>query len=287
MAYEFRWKDTRNWGSASIDPTTAFRAGFNFKSTTVIELDCHAVGPRGQARPSAAEAAGGRPAEYKAEFMASGTTPTPAATPSGLTFAGEKMTAVGGFVFDPSGNGRPDITVRIFSAPSSGNRCNPSYAYGSSNYVASVQTGSDGFYFIWQKDVDNTGVSTGTNTLPSGFKYYVALCDFTVGGTAMPFAQLYWPARSMNNSLGNKEFDEEDFFVSGPTRLEYQSQSITGKINKTLGTVKVALLDGFGNVMTVDTARPSVTPDRGSGPGTSARKPTTTKSLAASRRGPT
>ena len=33
---------------------------------------------------------------------------------------------------------------------------------------------------------------------------------------------LYWPARSMNNSLGNKEFDEEDFFVSGPTRLEFQ-----------------------------------------------------------------
>ena len=57
----------------------------------------------------------------------------------------------------------------------------------------------------------------------------------------MPFAQLYWPARSMDNSLGNKEFDEEDFFVSGPTRLEFQSQSISGKINKTLGTTKVAL----------------------------------------------
>ncbi len=69
----------------------------------------------------------------------------------------------------------------------------------------------------------------------------------------MPFAQLYWPARSMANTLGNKEFDEEDFFVSGPTSLTYTSQAISGKVNKTLGTVKVALLDGFGNVMTMDT----------------------------------
>ena len=69
----------------------------------------------------------------------------------------------------------------------------------------------------------------------------------------MPFAELYWPARSMASTLGNKEFDEEDFFVSGPTRLTYTAQPITGKVNKTLGTVKVALLDGFGNVMTMDT----------------------------------
>ena len=70
----------------------------------------------------------------------------------------------------------------------------------------------------------------------------------------MPFDQLYWPARSMNHTLGNKEFDEEDFFVSGPTRLAFQSQSITGRKNRTLGTTKVALLDAFGNVMTVDSA---------------------------------
>ena len=69
----------------------------------------------------------------------------------------------------------------------------------------------------------------------------------------MPFAQLYWPARSMSNTLGNKEFDEEDFYVSGPTNLTYTAQPITGKVNKTLGIVRVALLDGFGNVMTMDT----------------------------------
>ena len=125
-------------------------------------------------------------------------------------------------------------------------------AYGSGNFVASYTTGPDGFYYIWQKLVDNTGLSTGTNTLASGFKYYVALCDFTGDNHAMPFAQLYWPARSMQSTLSNKEFDEEDFFVSGPTRLAFQSQSISGRVNRTLGTTQVALLDGFGNVMTMD-----------------------------------
>ena len=39
----------------------------------------------------------------------------------------------------------------------------------------------------------------------------------------------------MSNTLGNKEFDEEDFYVSGPTNLTYTAQPITGKVNKTLG----------------------------------------------------
>jgi hypothetical protein len=183
----------------------------------------------------------------------------------GLTFAGEKMTAVGGFVFDPTGNGRPNITVRLFkTVPSASNRCNPTYDDSmaqaqAANLAGWYTTGADGFYFIWQKDINNN-VPVGTaNTLPSGYKYYVALCDFTGGGTAMPFAQLYWPARSMSSTLGNKEFDEEDFFVSGPTRLEYKSEPISGRKNQTLGTVKVALLDGFGNVMTVDTGGSSIT----------------------------
>ena len=83
----------------------------------------------------------------------------------------------------------------------------------------------------------------------------------------MPFAQLYWPARSLNNTLGNKEFDEEDFFVSGPTSLAYQSQPTSARNGRTTGTVKVALLDGFGNVMTVDTGGSSITLGIASGAG--------------------
>jgi hypothetical protein len=165
------------------------------------------------------------------------------------------MTAVGGFIFDPSGAGRANITVKVYSAPPSGDRCG-NYAFGSNNYVASYTTGSDGFYFIWIKNADNTSPpGTPTNTLASGFKYYIALCDQTGApgtGVAMPFAQLYWPARSMQSTLGNKEFDEEDFFVSGPTRLDYQAQPTSGRVGRVLGTVKVALLDGFGGVMTMD-----------------------------------
>ena len=85
------------------------------------------------------------------------------------------MTAVGGFIFDPSGNGRGDVTVRVYSAPPSGDRCG-TYAYNANNYVASYTTGSDGFYFIWQKG-DNNNPASVTNNLASGLKYYIALCD--------------------------------------------------------------------------------------------------------------
>ena len=98
------------------------------------------------------------------------------------------------------------------------------------------------------------GVSTPANASAgaSGYKYYLALCDLTVDNHAMPFVQVYWPGRSMNHTLGNKEFNEEDFFVSEPTRLAFQSQSITGRKNVNLGAVKLALLDAFGNTLTVD-----------------------------------
>ena len=166
------------------------------------------------------------------------------------------MTAVGGFVFNPSGNGIAGVTVRLFSAPPSGDRCATGLAYGASNFVADYVTGADGFYFFWQKNRDNSIAPVSTaNDLASGFKYYVALCDFTGApgsGSAMPFAKMYWPARSMSSTLGNKEFDEQDFFVSGPTRLTYTAQPISAKLSKNLGTVTVALLDGFGNIMTLD-----------------------------------
>ena len=90
--------------------------------------------------------------------------------------------------------------------------------------------------------------------LDYGVRYYVALCDPDTGDTiGMPFSQKYWPARRMENTLGNKEFDEEDFFVSGPTSLKFATQPVSGRVNRTLGTVKVSLIDGFGQVMTIDT----------------------------------
>ena len=255
VAYEFRWKNTASWGSSSVDPSQFFRAGFNFRSSTVIELDPAPASVVDRLEHDLLKLPAAIRDDYRQRFLAIWSTTYTGNNALGLTFAGERMTAVGGFVFDPSGNGRSDVTVRLFSAPPSVDRCG-SYGFGVNNLVASYTTGSDGFYFIWQKNIDNTGLSSGTNTLANGFKYYIALCDLTAApgsGTAMPFAQLYWPARSMVSTLGNKEFDEEDFYVSGPTRLTYQAQPTSGRVSRTLTTVKVALLDGFGNVMTIDT----------------------------------
>ena len=85
----------------------------------------------------------------------------------------------------------------------------------------------------------------------SGFKYYIALCEGSGAGEALPFDMLYWPACSSQNTLGNKEFDVEDFYVSGPTKLKFETQPLSTKKNTNF-TVKVQLLDGFGNVMTID-----------------------------------
>ena len=230
--YEFRWKNTANWGNATTDPALLFRAGFNFKSTTAITLDSPGTDLVNRFAHDLSKLPAPVRPDYQARFDAFWNKTYTGSNALGLLLAGEKMTAVGGFVFDTAGNGKPDVTVRLFSAPPSANRCG-TYGYGTNNLVASYTTGSDGFYFIWQKNVDNTGLVTGTNDLASGFKYYIALCDQTVGHTAMPFDQIYWPARSLSNNLGNKEFDDEDFFVSGPTRLTFTTQPTTGKINKT------------------------------------------------------
>jgi hypothetical protein len=254
VSYEFRWKNTPGWGSASSDAALSFRAGFNFPSTTVVKLDAfnddlldhshHHWGRLGTAQRD--KLLGDFAALWGATYRGS--------QALGLAFAGERLTAVGGFAFDAGAQGIDGVTVRAFSVKPAGNACDPSLVAGTGTFMADYTTGPDGFYFLWQKG-HNDGSGTGVNTLPSGYRYYLALCDLTAApgaGTVLPFDQLYWPARSMASTLGNREFVEEDFFVSGPTRLAFQAQPTSGRVNRTLGTVKVALLDAFGNVMTVD-----------------------------------
>ena len=117
------------------------------------------------------------------------------------------MTAVGGFVFDPSGNGRPDITVRVYkTVPTDANRCNPTYDDSAANAYGReprgwYTTGSDGFYFIWQKDDEHRRRFAGKQHAAERVQVLrraVRPHGCTPGGgTAMPFDQLYWPARSM------------------------------------------------------------------------------------------
>jgi hypothetical protein len=243
--YEFRWKDTPGWGGPNSDATVAFRAGFNFISTTQVKLDSFNTDLLAHSRDHWSHLPQALKDKLISDFAALWNTTYTGSHALGLAFAGEKVTALGGFLFDASGAGRPDITVRAFSStPAAGTACTTT-----TNLAGWSMTGPDGFWFISQIG-DNSVM--GPNSLPSGFKYYLALCDFTVGQTAMPFAQMYWPGRAMNHTLGSKEFNEEDFFVSGPTRLAFQSQSIVGRKGINLGTVKVALLDAFGNIVTVD-----------------------------------
>ena len=70
--------------------------------------------------------------------------------------------------------------------------------------------------------------------------------------TALPFSQLYWPTRQLSSSLGSKQFAYEEFNVSGPTRLKITSQPLSTRKGSSF-TVKVAVLDAYGEVLTLDT----------------------------------
>jgi hypothetical protein len=276
VAYEFRWKNTSNWGSSSVDPTSLFRAGFNFRSTTVIELD----GPPADLQARFTQQLNRLPAavrpDYQAQFASLWNKTYTGVHALGLTFAGREDDRRRRLRLRPDGRrstGRDrapvqDGAVEPGHALQSRLRRHPGRRPGRQP-GGLVHHGLRRLLLHLAEDVDNTGLASGMNTLASGYRYYVALCDFTSGGTAMPFDQLYWPARSMSSTLGNKEFDEEDFFVSGPTSLTYTTQPTTGKTNKILSTIKVALLDGFGDVMTMDSGGggSTITMGLASGPG--------------------
>ena len=272
VAYEFRWKDTTGWGSQVVDPTLAFRAGFNFKSTTVIELLAMPADLETRLDQSLLKLPAALRPAYKAAFMALWNNTYKGSHALGLVFAGERMTAIGGFAFNPSAMGIAGIDVRLWKTAQAN--------YCAGTPFAQTTTGLDGFYFIWKNGADQS--NPALTNLDFGPKYYVALCDPNTGDNlGMPFAQKYWPARQMDHNLGNKEFVEEDFFVSGPTSLAFTSQPVGGRVNRTLGTVKVAVIDGFGQVLTLDTgAGASTITLSETGPGTLTSASSLTKSLS-------
>ena len=90
----------------------------------------------------------------------------------------------------------------------------------------------------------NTLVHAGNN-LASGIKYYAAVCNLSI-------APQYWPARYIDHKLANKEFDEEDFYVSGPTHIAFGGQPSNARVGRSIGTVTVMALDSFNSVSTAD-----------------------------------
>ncbi len=233
LSLEFALKNVDNWPATA---QTAFRAGFAFKSTTTVQLDSDF--------PIAAL----RDAKYVGNDAA------------GLTFAGQKVTAVGGFLFDTNGAGIGGATVKLFdTAPTPGTACT---ATPRSSYV----TDPDGFYFIFKNGL-NTMASSGANDLPSGLKYYLAVCDASAGNPPTAVPNAYLPARYIDHKLGNKEFDEEDFYISNPTHIAFSTEPVPGnRANRTMYTVQVAVLDAWNNV--VDDDSTVITLSHSNGPGT-------------------
>ncbi len=232
--FEFALKGTDGWAA---NAATAFRAGFPFKSQTQVKLD----------------------ADFPIASLADKT--YVGNDVAGLSGAGEQITAIGGFVFDQNGMGIGanniadnllNATIRVYNtAPSAANRCT------ATGLVAETTTDADGFYFLWKTGGDQSLVSAPN--LPSGVRYYVMVCDVT--GVPSP----YWPARSIGHTLANKEFEEENFYVSNPTHLGFSVQPITNRLGRTMYPVQVALLDQWNNLVADSTLQVTLSIDTGQG----------------------
>ena len=110
-------------------------------------------------------------------------------------------------------------------------------------------TQSDGFYFIWNHGRQRrpARIDPVTNTLPVGHPV------LRQGLRRARHPEVNWPARSIDHKLGNKEFDEEDFFVSPSTQLAFSQQPVNKKFN-TPFPVKVQVLDAFNQLVANDNA---------------------------------
>jgi hypothetical protein len=170
---EFRYKNTDGWAT---NAQTLFRAGFAFRSRTTIALGASFL-PASLASTT-----------YIGSQVAS------------IVGAGQKVTAVGGFVFDYSANGVGGSTVKLYSALTTGMTC------GTPGAVAQDVTQPDGFYFIWK--MGDTQAASAAD-LASGVKYYAVICrqsDLSVINIG----------RYIDHKLANKEFDEEDWYIAAP-----------------------------------------------------------------------
>ena len=109
---------------------------------------------------------------------------------------------------------------------------------------ASTTTALDGFYFIYKQGAVQTDAAP-TN-LPSGIRYAEAICGLSTVDPA------YWPARLIQHKLSNKEFIQEDFYVSQPAGIKVLAQPLSGRINKLLTPIQISVRDAFGDIVTVD-----------------------------------
>ena len=194
----------------AANAATAFRAGFPFTSQTRVTLD----------------------ADFPIASLAGKT--YVGNDVAGLSGAGERITAIGGFVFDQNGRGIANAKVRLYTtAPPAAKRCT------AAGLVAETRTDANGVYFLWKRGA-NQSLAGAPGLLP-GRRYYVAVC--TVAGVR----SAYWPARSIGHRLGIGELETQSFYVSRPTHLGFSIQPIANRLGRTMYPVQVALLDKWNN----------------------------------------
>jgi len=130
---------------------------------------------------------------------------------AGLVAAGQRVTAAGGFIFDPAGSPAAEYHVRLFNLASDASAAN-ACAAGNTKVVADGKVSGDGFWFVWKTGFDQTNAAAPV--LPSKVQYSMVVC--TSGPTPASVA-----TRTMTAKMPDKEFDQEDFSVpsviaSGP-----------------------------------------------------------------------
>jgi hypothetical protein len=188
LSYQFqlRLDGTDNWPT-SPDAKIYFRAGFSFASATTVTF----------------------------------ATPASSSTSNlsfGISGAGQKVTALGGFAYDQSQNGIPGQYVRVFNSPpptatgTTSGTCGP---FATSGAVAQDTTAGDGFWFIWRRGSDQN--SSSAALLPSGVQYTVVLCG--------PLSGMENARYTLSNKLGNNEFQEIDFHLITATQFTVHSST--------------------------------------------------------------
>jgi hypothetical protein len=235
-------KNNSGWAA---NAQNLFRAGFPFRSVTKITLDqnfglmCKPPNSTNCTDPKGFNAAFGGKSFSGPQAL-------------GLVLAGKQVTAIGGYAFDQNAYGISGANVLLFNSQADAQAANCSTS--DPRVVGWMPTQSDGFYFI-----DNTGLNPGLtdpNNLPFNVQYYIAVCN--VPGVP----PTNWPARYINpgpgggpGKLGNKQFDEEDFFISPTTSVVFTKQPMNTKSTNSF-SVSAQLQDAFGQSVPNDNSTP-------------------------------
>ncbi len=168
---EFRWKGTTGWAT-NPDPKLFFRTGFAFKATTIATFP---VAP-----------------SIRTSYQS-----------TGLVMAGQKVTAMGGFVFDQVGMPpAPGYVVRAFNSAADAAALGGACSSSNTLVVGQASVATDGFWYIWKKGSDQG--NNAAADLPGKVQYYLQVCNGTT-----PVSSL----ATLENKLSDKEFDEVDFRV--------------------------------------------------------------------------